>query len=43
MGETSAPEQQLLALAHILLSRGLIREEDLAARMKAVRSRLEAD
>jgi hypothetical protein len=39
---TPAPEQQLLALAHIMLSRGLLREEDLARRMKAVRSRLEA-
>jgi hypothetical protein len=39
---TPAPEQQLLALAHILLSRGLLNEEDLARRMKAVRSRLEA-
>jgi hypothetical protein len=38
---TPAPEQQLLALAHIMLSRGLLREEDLARRMKAVRSRLE--
>jgi hypothetical protein len=39
---TPAPEQQLLALAHTMLSRGLLREEDLARRMKAVRSRLEA-
>jgi hypothetical protein len=39
---TPAPEQQLMALAHILLSRGLLREEDLARRMRAVRSRLEA-
>jgi hypothetical protein len=31
-----------LALAHIMLSRGLLREEDLARRMKVVRSRLEA-
>jgi hypothetical protein len=38
---TPAPEQQLLALAHILLDRGLLRENDLAARMKAVRLRLE--
>jgi hypothetical protein len=39
---TPAPEQQLLALAHIMLSRGLLSEEDLARRMIAVRSRLEA-
>jgi hypothetical protein len=39
---TPAPEQQLLALAHIMLSRGLLSEEDLARRMNAVRSRLEA-
>ena len=39
---TPAPEQQLLALAHIMLSRGLLSEEDLAGRMTAVRSRIEA-
>jgi hypothetical protein len=39
---TPAPEQQLLALAHIMLSRGLLGEKDLARRMNAVRSRLEA-
>ena len=39
---TPAPEQQLLALAHIMLSRGLLSEEDLAQRMNVVRSRLEA-
>src|SRR5438552_4189506 len=39
---TPAPEQQLLALAHIMLSRGLLSEEDLAGRMDAVRSRLHA-
>ena len=38
---TPAPEQQLLALAHIMLSRGLVSEEDLARRMVVVRSRLE--
>jgi hypothetical protein len=38
---THAPEQQLLALAHVMLSRGLLNEDDLARRMKAVRSRLE--
>jgi hypothetical protein len=39
---TPAPEQQLLALAHTMLSCGLVSEEDLAERMRAVRSRLEA-
>ncbi len=39
---TPAPEQQLLALAHIMLSRGLLSETDLASRMNAVRSRLQA-
>ena len=38
---TPAPEQQLLALAHTMLSRGLLNEEDLASQMTAVRSRLE--
>ncbi len=38
---TSGPEQQLLALAYIMLSRGLLGQEDLARRMNAVRSRLE--
>jgi hypothetical protein len=38
---TPAPEQQLLALAHIMLSRGLLSEEDLARHMNTVRSRLE--
>lgn len=38
---TPAPEQQLLALAHIMLSRGLLSAEDLARRMNAVRSRLD--
>ena len=37
---TPAPEQQLLALAHTMLSRGLVSEEDLARRMNTVRSRL---
>jgi hypothetical protein len=39
---TPAPEQQLLALAHILLRRGLLSEEELAGRMLVIRSRLEA-
>jgi hypothetical protein len=38
---TPAPEQQLLALAHTMLSCGLVSEEDLAKRMNAVRSRLD--
>ena len=38
---TPVPEQQLLALAHIMLSRGLLSEDDLARRINAVRSRLE--
>ena len=37
-----APERQLLALVHTMLSRGLVSETDLAARMRAVRSRLES-
>jgi hypothetical protein len=37
-----APERQLLALAHVMLSRGLLAESDLASRMRAVRSRLES-
>lgn len=36
------PERQLLALAHTMLNRGLVTEEDLAIRMRTVRSRLEA-
>lgn len=36
------PERQLLALAHTMLSRGLVTEGDLSSRMQAVRSRLEA-
>jgi len=40
--DVPAPERQLLALVHIMLSRGLVDESDLAARMRAVRSRLES-
>ena len=40
--EVPAPERQLLALVHTLLSRGLVVEGDLANRMHAVRLRLEA-
>jgi hypothetical protein len=37
-----APERQLVALTHSLIARGLIDEQELARRMKAVRARLEA-
>ena len=40
--DVPAPERQLLALVHIMLSRGLVAEGDLEARMRAVRSRLES-
>ncbi|KAF0971273.1 MULTISPECIES: SH3-like domain-containing protein [Gordonia] len=36
------PENQLVALAHTLLDRGVIDEGELAERMAAVRARLEA-
>jgi hypothetical protein len=36
------PERQLLALTHSLIKRGLVSEEDLAARMKLVHERLSA-
>jgi hypothetical protein len=38
---TPAPERQLLALVHTLLSRGLVDERDLARRIHSVRSRFE--
>jgi hypothetical protein len=41
-GDVPAPERQLLALVHTMLSRGLVVEADLASRMRTVRSRLEA-
>ena len=41
-GELPAPERELLTLVHTMLSRGLVVEGELAARMQAVRSRLEA-
>jgi hypothetical protein len=41
-GDVPTPERQLLALVHTMLSRGLVVEGDLASRMTAVRSRLEA-
>ena len=37
-----APERQLVALAHSLIARGIINEQELARRMQAVRERLEA-
>jgi hypothetical protein len=37
-----APENQLVALAHSLVARGVIQEDELARRMDAVRARLEA-
>ena len=40
--DVPAPERQLLALVHTMLSRGLVSEGDLANRMRSVRSRLEA-
>jgi len=40
--DVPAPERQLLALVHTMLSRGLVTEGDLADRMRAVRSRLES-
>jgi hypothetical protein len=40
-GEVPAPERQLLALVHAMLSHGLVAEDDLTSRMRAVRSRLE--
>ena len=39
--DVPAPERELLALVHTMLSRGLLAEGELAARMRAVRSRLE--
>jgi hypothetical protein len=40
--DVPAPERQLLALAHTLLERGLVSEEELATRMNRIRARLEA-
>lgn len=37
-----APENQLVALAHSLVARGVIQQDELARRMEAVRARLEA-
>ncbi len=41
--EVPAPERELLALVHIMLNRGLVAEDELASRMRKVRSRLESD
>ena len=41
--DVPAPERQLLALVHTMLSRGLVAEGDLASRMRSVRARLEAE
>jgi hypothetical protein len=41
-GGVPAPERQLLALVHTMVSRGLMVERDLASRMRSVRSRLQA-
>jgi hypothetical protein len=38
-----APERQLLALVHTMLSRGLLAEAELDKRMHAVRARLETE
>jgi hypothetical protein len=38
-----APERELLALVHIMVDRGLVTEDDLASRMRAVRSRLQRE
>jgi hypothetical protein len=40
-GDVPAPERQLLALVHTMLSRGLINESVLTHRMQVVRARLE--
>lgn len=37
------PENQLVSLAHSLLVRGVISEDDLRARLEKIRARLEAD
>lgn len=41
-GTLPFPESQLVALAHSLVGRGVIDEDTLAARMEAVRARLNA-
>ena len=39
--DVPAPERQLLALVHTMVSRGMVAEDDLVSRMRVVRSRLE--
>jgi hypothetical protein len=39
--EIPTPERDLLSLVHIMVKRGLVAEDDLAIRMKTVRSRLQ--
>ncbi|MFZ3483250.1 hypothetical protein [Sphingomonas sp. 3-13AW] len=39
--EIPNPERQLLTLAHIMLSRGLVTEDELARQIRTVRDRLE--
>lgn len=39
--DVPAPERQLLALVHTMLSRGLVAEAELDKRMRVVRARLE--
>ena len=41
-GTIPNPERQLLALAHIMVSRGLLTEEELALQLRNVRARLDA-
>lgn len=41
-GDLPYPESQLVSLAHSLLARGIITEEDLRRRLAAIRTRLEA-
>lgn len=37
------PENQLVALAHSLVARGIVTEDELRDRLEAIRTRLEAD
>ena len=41
--DVPAPERQLLALVHTMVSRGMVDENDLASRMRKVRTRLEEE
>jgi hypothetical protein len=40
--DVAPPERQLFALVHVMLSRGLVTENELTDRMRAVRARLES-